>query len=110
MDDTCLLASEMDLEPLIETASDAKRSNLDLGLSDELVFANVFVPDGEMNVVSDVFDVECDNLATPVWQLSCILTRPCSDSLHAHSEYAVGVHLSEDLCVVSKTCLEHVNF
>jgi len=60
MNHTCFLAFEKELKPLIKTTADAKRCNLDLDRADVLVFANVIVPDRQVNVVSHVLHVKRD--------------------------------------------------
>ena len=63
-----------------------------------------------MDVITNILDIESNNLSGPVWSLALILADTRSDSLLAHFEYTVGIHFAESLCIMSQSCLVHVNF
>ena len=92
MDFASLLAFEVDLVPLIESSVDAERAQLDFGLSNHVVLANVIVHHLDSQVIADVLHVDVKVLIPLGFFASFFLDRSL-ESLLSDFNDAIGVHL-----------------
>ena len=92
MDLSGLLAFEVDLVPLIESSVDAERAQLDLGLSNHVVLANIIVHHFDSQVIADVLHVDVKVLIPLGFFAGFFLDRGL-ESLLSDFNYAVRVHL-----------------
>jgi hypothetical protein len=62
MDCTGFLSLKVDLVPIIRSLSHAERGEFDCGFSNQVTIDNIFVEHFKVHVVSDVFDVDFEEL------------------------------------------------
>ena len=92
MDLAGLLAFEVDMVPFIESSVDAERAQLDLGLSNHVVLANIVVHALDSQVIADVLHVDVKFLIPLGFFAGFFLDRSL-ESLLSDFNDAVGVHL-----------------
>ena len=93
------------VEPLVEAGADAKSGQFGGHVSDQVAGCVVFVPDGEGNIVTDVFDIDMHDLAGPLGNLTSALQDLGLVLLLSGGDRHVGVHFGEDLRVSGESCL-----
>ena len=92
MDLASLLTFKVDLVPLIKSSVDAERAQLDLGLSNHVVLANIVVHHLDSKVIADVLHVYVKVLIPLGFFAGFFLDRSL-ESLLSDFNDAVGVHL-----------------
>jgi len=109
MNDSCLFSFEEKLEPFVRTAADAQGGYLDFGRSDQIVLAQIIVPDRQLNVVSDVLDIDCKHFTLPIWLLASFFANLCPDFLLSGLHNDIWVHLAECFGIAGESCLVDMN-
>ena len=109
MNYSSLFSVEEKLEPFIHTAADAQGGYLDFGRSDQIILARIIVPNRQMNVVSDVLDINSKHFTEPVWLLASSGESLGPDSLLPGLHNYIWVHLAECFGIVGESCLVDMN-
>lgn len=108
MDSASLFTLKLDFEPFIETTVDRQRAEFDNVASDKITVTRIFVKDFYLHIISDILDVDFEELVVPLGSFTLILGSLGSDALHPGVANHVGIHLSEGFRVTSKTRFEDV--
>ena len=94
MDGSCLLTFVLEGEPLINTAIDTERGQLDLCRSNVVTGRDIFIPYRDFHVVTEIFDVDVEGLV-PFWRLSSAVQCISFDLLHSCFNDAIWVHFAK---------------
>jgi hypothetical protein len=97
------------IEPLIPVFLAAEGGELRLTVSDDIVPAVIIILTNEVKVITEVLDVDFEDLSFPVGLLATLLTDSGALAPFAGRELDVGVHPAESGSVVGKMSFNKLN-
>ena len=109
VDLTSGLTLVLDLEPLVESTVDGEGGKLCLSGTDDVVSADLIIPNVEFKVVSEVVNLAVPVGPFPLGFLTTVLADGGLPLLLAGLHLDVGVHLAKSLGLVGDVSLEEVD-
>jgi hypothetical protein len=95
-----------DLEPFVETSGSADGGHLHHGGTDGLASCDILVKNFDVEIISDVFDIDSEHLV-PNGGLTGVLLDLGLEFLLSVLDLTEGIHLSEELGISGETSLNY---